>query len=115
MSLARIFTLPRAVASTFSTPLFGRPHDFLLLEGNGKLLILATAQDWSLLDASVHTLTMTLKNAALLALIGTILMTALLVWTFVFNFLQKRGQLSTSIFNPWTTALSFYTFSIGVS
>ena len=28
---------------------------------------------------------MTLKNAALLALIGTILMTALLVWTFVFN------------------------------
>jgi hypothetical protein len=31
---------------------------------------------------------MTLKNAALLALIGTILMTALLVWTFVFNFLN---------------------------
>jgi hypothetical protein len=28
---------------------------------------------------------MTLKNAALLAMIGTILMTALLVWTFVFN------------------------------
>jgi hypothetical protein len=28
---------------------------------------------------------MTLKNAALLALIGTILMTALLVWTFVSN------------------------------
>jgi hypothetical protein len=34
---------------------------------------------------------MTLKNAALLALIGTILMTALLVWTFVFNFLRKWG------------------------
>jgi hypothetical protein len=31
---------------------------------------------------------MTLKNAALLALIGTVLMTALLVWTFVFNFLN---------------------------
>src|ERR1039457_3450069 len=31
---------------------------------------------------------MTLKNAALLALIGTILMTALLVWQFVFNFLN---------------------------
>jgi len=31
---------------------------------------------------------MTLKNAALLALIGTILMTALLVWTFVFNSLN---------------------------
>ena len=28
---------------------------------------------------------MTLKNAALLALIGTILMTALLLWTFVSN------------------------------
>jgi hypothetical protein len=34
---------------------------------------------------------MTLKNAALLALIGTVLMTALLVWTFVFNF---AGQFS---------------------
>ena len=37
---------------------------------------------------NVHTPTMTLKNAALLALIGTVLMTALLVWTFVFNFLN---------------------------
>jgi hypothetical protein len=34
---------------------------------------------------NVHTPTMTLKNAALLALVGTILMTALLVWTFVSN------------------------------
>jgi hypothetical protein len=34
---------------------------------------------------NVHTPTMTLKNAALLALIGTILMTALLVWVFVAN------------------------------
>lgn len=31
---------------------------------------------------------MTLKNVALLALVGTILMTALLVWNFVFNFLN---------------------------
>jgi hypothetical protein len=31
---------------------------------------------------------MTLKNAALLALIGTILMTALLVWDFVFTVLN---------------------------
>src|ERR1019366_2244904 len=38
--------------------------------------------------ANVHTPTMTLRNAALLALIGTVLMTALLVWTFVFNFLN---------------------------
>ena len=32
---------------------------------------------------------MTLKNAALLALIGTILMTALLLWTFVLTFLNN--------------------------
>jgi hypothetical protein len=31
---------------------------------------------------------MTLKNAALLALIGTVLMTALLVWDFVFTVLN---------------------------
>ncbi len=31
---------------------------------------------------------MTLKNAALLALVGTILMTVLLVWNFVFNLLN---------------------------
>jgi hypothetical protein len=37
---------------------------------------------------SVHTPTMTLKNAALLALIGTVLMTALLVWDFVFTVLN---------------------------
>jgi hypothetical protein len=37
---------------------------------------------------SVHTPTMTLKNAALLALIGTVLMTALLVRNFVFNLLN---------------------------
>jgi hypothetical protein len=33
----------------------------------------------------VHTPTMTLKGAALLALVGTILMTVLLVWNFVSN------------------------------
>jgi hypothetical protein len=38
-----------------------------------------------LATGKVHTPTMTLKNAALLALVGTILMTALLVWTFVSN------------------------------
>ncbi len=31
---------------------------------------------------------MTLKNAALLALVGTVLMTAILVWNFVFNLLN---------------------------
>jgi sterol desaturase/sphingolipid hydroxylase (fatty acid hydroxylase superfamily) len=37
---------------------------------------------------SVHTPTMTLKNVALLALVGTILMTVLLVWNFVSNILN---------------------------
>ena len=37
---------------------------------------------------SVHTPTMTLKNAALLALIGTTLMTVLLLWNFVSNVLN---------------------------
>jgi len=41
-----------------------------------------------LTPASVHTPTMTLKNAALLALVGTILMTVLLVWNFVSNVLN---------------------------
>lgn len=34
---------------------------------------------------------MTLKNAALLALIGTILVTALLVWDFIFDVLNVAG------------------------
>jgi hypothetical protein len=36
---------------------------------------------------------MTLKNAALLALIGTILITALLMWGFVFNVLNVLRSL----------------------
>jgi hypothetical protein len=40
---------------------------------------------------------MRLKNAALLALIGTVLMTALLVWNFVFNLLNLlRGLVPAS-------------------
>jgi hypothetical protein len=37
---------------------------------------------------SVHTSSMTLKSAALLALIGTILVTAVLVWDLIFNVLN---------------------------
>ena len=37
---------------------------------------------------SIHTPSMPLKNAALLALIGTIVMTVLLVWNFVSNVLN---------------------------
>jgi hypothetical protein len=40
---------------------------------------------------------MTLKNAALLALIGTILVTALLVWTFVFNLLNVLRDLVPAV------------------
>ena len=56
----------------------------------------------------VHTPTMTLKNAALLALIETILMTSLLVWTFVFNFLNLlRGLV------PAVTLFSLFIYAVG--
>ena len=63
---------------------------------------------------SVHTPTMTLKNAALLALIGTVLMTALLVWNFVFNFLNLlRGLVpAVSLFSSFIYA--FGAFSVMV-
>ena len=57
---------------------------------------------------NVHTPTMTLKNAALLALIGTILMTALLVWMFVFNLLNLlRGLV------PAVTLFSLFIYAFG--
>ena len=68
---------------------------------------------------NVHTPTMTLKNAALLALIGTILMTALLLWTFVFTFLNVLQNLVPAValfqsfiyaFGCLTVAVFFYVF-----
>ena len=68
---------------------------------------------------TVHTPTMTLKNAALLALIGTILITALLVWTVVFNVLNVlRGLVPAAIllssfiyaFACFSVAVFFYVF-----
>jgi hypothetical protein len=57
---------------------------------------------------NVHTPTMTLKNAALLALIGTALMTALLVWNFVFNLLNLlRGLI------PAVTLFSSFIYAFG--
>ena len=62
---------------------------------------------------------MTLKNAALLALIGTILIAALLVWDFVFNVLNvlqglipETMLLSSFIyaFACITVAVFFYVF-----
>jgi hypothetical protein len=57
---------------------------------------------------------MTLKNAALLALIGTILITALLVWDFVFNVLNVlRGLIpATMLFSSFIYA--FACFSVAV-
>jgi hypothetical protein len=68
---------------------------------------------------SVHTPTMTLKSAALLALTGTILMTALLVWTLVLTFLNVLRDLVPAVtlfqsfiyaFGCFTVALFFYVF-----
>jgi hypothetical protein len=62
---------------------------------------------------------MTLRNAALFALIGTILMTALLLWTFVSNFLNVlRGLVPAAMLFPsfvyafgcLTVAVFFYVF-----
>jgi hypothetical protein len=62
---------------------------------------------------------MTLKNAALLALIGTILATVLLVWTFIMSVLNVlRGLAPPLMLFPWfvyafacsTLAVFFYVF-----
>jgi hypothetical protein len=57
---------------------------------------------------NVHTPVMTLKNAALLALIGTILMTVLLVWTFVFNVVNALRDLV-----PAVTLFSSFIYAFG--
>jgi hypothetical protein len=51
---------------------------------------------------------MTLKNAALLALVGTILMTVLLVWNFVFTFLNVLRDLV-----PAVTLFSSFIYAFG--
>ncbi|MGA3092504.1 MAG: hypothetical protein ABSD75_28215 [Terriglobales bacterium] len=57
---------------------------------------------------SVHTATMTLKNAALLALAGTTVMTVLLVWDFVSNLLNLlRGLV------PAATLFTSFIFAFG--
>jgi hypothetical protein len=69
--------------------------------------------------SNVHTPTMTLTNAALLALIGTILMTAPLVWNFVLTFLSVLRDLVPAVtlfssfiyaFGCFSVAVSFYVF-----
>jgi len=65
---------------------------------------------------------MTLKNAALLALIGTILMTALLVWTFVLTLFNVLRDLVPAVtlfqsfiyaFGCFTVMVFFYVFHRG--
>jgi hypothetical protein len=57
---------------------------------------------------------MTLKNAALLAMIGTILATVLLVWTFVFNFVNVlRGLAPPLMLFSWFI-YAFASFSVAV-
>jgi hypothetical protein len=62
---------------------------------------------------------MTLKSAALLAMIGTILMTALLVWSFVLTFLNVLRNLVPAVtlfpsfiyaFGCLSVAVFFYVF-----
>jgi hypothetical protein len=67
----------------------------------------------------VHTPDMTLKNAALLALVGSILVTALLVWDLIFTVLNVvQGvvppvKLFSSLiwaFGAFTVAVFFFVF-----
>jgi hypothetical protein len=63
---------------------------------------------------SVHTPTMTLKNTALLALVGTILMTALLVWNFIFTLLNVLRDLvpAVSLFSSLIYAFGCFTVMV---
>jgi hypothetical protein len=55
---------------------------------------------------------MTLKNAALLALIGTILMTVLLVWNFVFTFVNVVRDLVPAVTLFSSLIYAFGAFSV---
>jgi len=57
---------------------------------------------------------MTLKNAPLLALVGTILMTVLLVWNFVFTFLNVLRDLVPAVALFSSFIYAFGCFSVMV-
>jgi hypothetical protein len=96
------FDLPTSSARC-SPPVF---HD--------RTLLASTIALGKLGDSHVHTPAMTLKNAALLALIGTILATVLLVWTLVFNFVNVlRGLAPPVMLFPWFS-YAFACFSLTV-
>ena len=62
----------------------------------------------------VHTPSMTLKNAALLALIGTILLTALLVYDFIFVVLNVVQGLVPAVKLFSSLIYAFGAFSVAV-
>jgi hypothetical protein len=57
---------------------------------------------------------MTLKNAALLALIGTIVMTLLLVWNFVFNVVNVLRGVEAPVVLFSSLIYAFGAFSVMV-
>jgi hypothetical protein len=57
---------------------------------------------------------MSLKNAALLALIGTVLMTALLLWSFVFTFLNVLRGVVPAVMLFQSFIYAFGSFSVMV-
>ena len=63
---------------------------------------------------SLHTPTMTLKNAALLALVGTTLMTALLLWNFVFTVLNVLRGVVPAVMLFQSFIYAFGCFSVMV-
>jgi hypothetical protein len=63
---------------------------------------------------NVHNPVMTLKNAALLAMVGAVLETAFLIWTFVFNFLNVLRDLSpvATLFSTFFHAFAWFTVTV---
>ena len=57
---------------------------------------------------------MTLKNAALLAVVGTIMMTALLVWNFVSNMVNVLRGVDAPVVLFWSFIYAFGCFSVMV-
>jgi hypothetical protein len=57
---------------------------------------------------------MTLKNAALLALVGTVLVTALLTWTFVFDFVNVLRGLAPAATLVSTFIYAFACFTLAI-
>jgi len=64
--------------------------------------------------ANAHTPSMTLKNVALLALIGTILVTALLTWDLILNILNVGRGLVPAVVLFSSLIYAFGAFTVAV-